>query len=163
LYADVSRIHAALTRDTEGYVLEATRSLQVNSQTVERTLLQSGDRVTLGAGCQLQFRQPVPVSASARLDLVSGHRLPLAVDGVLLMADTLVLGPGSQVHVPMPDLREPIILYRHTGGLGVRHAGNLTIDGQRCGERGMLRQNSTVSGDDFAFTIEPVGTELGKR
>jgi tetratricopeptide (TPR) repeat protein len=163
LYADVSRIHASLTRDTEGYVLEATRPLQVNSQTVDRTLLQSGDRVTLGAGCQLQFRQPVPVSASARLDLVSGHRLPLAVDGILLMADTLVLGPGSQVHVPMPDVLEPIILYRHTNGLGIRHAKNVTIDGQRCGERGLLRPNSTVSGDDFAFTIEPVGTELGRR
>jgi tetratricopeptide (TPR) repeat protein len=163
LYADVSRIHAALTRDTEGYVLEATRPLQVNSQAVERTLLQAGDRITLGAGCQLQFRQPVPVSATARLDLVSGHRLPLAVDGVLLMADTLVLGPGSQVHVSMPDLREPIILYRHVGGLGVRHTGKVTIDGQRCGERGLLRPNSMVSGDDFAFTIEPVGTELGRR
>jgi tetratricopeptide (TPR) repeat protein len=163
LFADVSRIHASLTRDTEGYVLEATRPLQVNSQTVDRALLQSGDRVTLGASCQLQFRQPVPVSASARLDLVSGHRLPLTVDGVLLMADTLVLGPGSQVHVPMPDVQQPIILYRHKEGLGVRHAGNMNIDGQRCAERGLLRPNSTVTGDDFALTIEPVGTELGRR
>jgi hypothetical protein len=136
LFADVSRIHASLTRDTEGYVLEATRPLQVNSQTVDRALLQPGDRVTLGTSCQLLFRQPVPVSASARLDLVSGHRLPLTVDGVLLMADTLVLGPGSQVHVPMPDLGQPIVLYRHKEGLGVRHAGHMNIDGQRCTERG---------------------------
>jgi tetratricopeptide (TPR) repeat protein len=163
LFADVSRIHASLTRDTEGYLLEATRPLQVNSQAVDRALLQSGDRVTLGASCQFQFRQPVPVSASVRLDLVSGHRLPLTVDGVLLMADTLVLGPGTQVHVPMPDLQQPIILYRHKDGLGVRHAGNLTIDGQRCTERGLLRPNSTVTGDDFAFALEPVGTELGRR
>ena len=163
LFADVSRIHASLTRDTEGYVLEATRPLQVNSQTVERALLQSGDRVTLGASCQLQFRQPVPVSASARLDLVSGHRFPLTVDGVLLMADTLVLGPGCQVHVPMPDLEQPIVLYRHMDGLGVRYAGNLNVDGQRCTERGLLRRNSTVSGDDFAFALEPVGTELVRR
>lgn len=163
LFADVSRIHASLTRDTEGYLLEATRPLQVNGQTVERALLQSGDRVTLGASCQLQFRQPVPVSASARLDLASGHRLPLTVDGVLLMADTLVLGPDSQVHVSMADLQQPIVLYRHRDGLGVRFAGNLSIDGQRCAERGLLRPNSTVTGDDFAFTIEPVGTELGRR
>lgn len=163
LFADVSRIHASLTRDTEGYVLEATRPLQVNSQTVERALLQSGDRVTLGASCQLQFRQPVPVSASARLDLVSGHRLPLTVDGVLLMADTLVLGPDSQAHVTMPDVRQPVILYRHKDGLGVRHAGNMHVDGQRCTERALLRPTSTVTGEDFAFTIEPVGTELGQK
>ena len=36
LFADVSRIHASLTRDTEGYVLEATRPLQVNNQPVDR-------------------------------------------------------------------------------------------------------------------------------
>ena len=29
--------------------------------------------------------------------------------------------------------------------------------------RELLRANSTVTGDDFAFTIEPVGTELGRR
>src|SRR5262249_19036801 len=160
LFADVSRIHAVISRDTEGYLLEAMRPLQVNGQPVEKALLQSGDRVTLGSSCQIQFRQPVPVSTSARLDLVSGHRLSLTVDAVLLMADTLVLGPGDQVHVSMPDLRQPIILYRQKDGLGIRHSGNLLIDGQRCRERGQLRPNSTVTGDDFTFAIEPAGTGL---
>src|SRR5262249_47027345 len=48
LFADVSRVHAALMRDTEGYLLEATRTLQVNGQTVAKALLESGDRITLG-------------------------------------------------------------------------------------------------------------------
>jgi tetratricopeptide (TPR) repeat protein len=162
LFADVSRIHAVISRDTEGYLLEAMRPLQVNGQPVEKALLQSGDRVTLGSSCQIQFRQPVPVSTSARLDLVSGHRLSLTVDAVLLMADTLVLGPGDQVHVSMPDLRQSIILFRQKDGLGVRHSGNLLVDGQRCRERGQLRPNSTVTGDDFTFAIEPAGTGLGR-
>jgi hypothetical protein len=162
LFADVSRVHAALVRDSGSYVLEATRPLEVNGHKVDKALLQSGDRVTLGASCQLQFHQPVPVSASARLDLVSGHRLPLAVNGVLLMADTLVLGAGSRVHVAIPDLPEPIVLFRNKDGLGVRHAGNLTIDGQRCRDRGLLRPTSSVTGDDFAFAIEPVGTGMGR-
>jgi hypothetical protein len=162
LFADVSRLHAALTRDSEGYLLEATRSLLVNGRPVEKALLQSGDRITLGGSCQLQFRQPVPVSASARLDLVSGHRLPLTVDGVLLMAETLILGPGPQAHVVMPDLPQPIVLYRQKDGLGVRFAGNLTIDGQRYRERGILRPQSTVAGDEFAFALEPVGTGMGR-
>jgi hypothetical protein len=162
LFADVSRVHAAVNRDAEGYLLEATRSLQVNTRPTDKALLQSGDRITLGGSCQIQFRQPVPVSASARLDIVSGHRLPLSVDGVLLMADTLVLGSGTQVHVAMPDLQQPIVLYRQKEGLGVRYAGDLTIDGQQCHERGSLRPNSTVTGDDFAFAIEPVGTGTGR-
>jgi hypothetical protein len=162
LFADVSRLHAALVRDTEGYLLEASRSLSVNGKPAEKVLLQDGDRVTLGNSCQIQFRQPVPVSASARLDLVSRHRLPLSVEGVILMADTLVLGPGKHVHVEVPDLKQPVVLYRLQDGLGVRYDGDLTVDGQVCKERGLLRPHSTVTGEDFAFAIEPVGTTLGR-
>jgi hypothetical protein len=162
LFADVSRQHAVLTRDEEGYLLDATRPLLVNSRPADKVLLRDGDRLTLGSSCQLQFRQPVPLSASARLDLASGHRLPLTVDGVLLMADTLILGPGPQAHVVMPDLEEPVVLYRHRDGLGVRHSGNLAVDGQRCRERGILRPTSAVNGDAFAFAVEPVGTGTGR-
>jgi hypothetical protein len=163
LFADVSRLHATLTRDAEGYLLEAARPLQVNGQPCDKTLLRSGDRITLGASCQLQFMQPVPVSATARLDLVSGHRLALAVDGVILMADTLVLGPGSQVHVSMPDLRNPIVLFRQKDGLGVRFPGKFTIDGQQQQDRGSLTGAAVVCGDDCSFSVEPVvGTRLGQ-
>jgi hypothetical protein len=161
LFADISRTHAALTRDSEGYLLEAVRAVQVNGQPTEKALLQPGDRITLGSCCQFQFRQPVPVSATARLDLVSGHRLPLTVDGVILMADTLVLGPGSQAHVTIPDLQQPVILFRQKGGLGVRCSGNLTVDGQSCRERGVLGPASQVRGDDFAFAVETLGAKIG--
>jgi hypothetical protein len=158
LFADVSRLHAALTRDSEGYLLEGLRPVQVNGQPVLRTLLRTGDRVTLGSCCQLQFRLPVPVSASARLDLVSGHRLRLTVDGVLLMADTLVLGPAPQAHVVIPDLKQPVVLFRQKDGwLGVRHAGPLAINGRPCRERGTVEPGSTVTGEDFSLTLEPAG------
>ncbi len=162
LFADISRMHAALTRDTEGYLLEALRPVQVNGVPAERTLLRSGDRVTLGTSCQLKFSQPVPVSATARLDLVSGHRLPLAVEHVLLMAETLVLGPDSQAHVAIPDLKSPVVLYRHKEGLAVRCAGSFSIDGQPHRERGVLGPHARVSGDEFAFALEPVGRQLGR-
>ena len=162
LFADVSRLHAALTRDTEGYLLESFRPVQVNGRSVDRTLLRSGDRVTLGTCCQFQFRQPVPVSASARIDLVSGHRLWLAVDAVLLMADTLVLGAGEQVHVAVPDLSTPVILFRQKDGLGVRHAGSLLVNGRSCRDRCTLEPGATVKGDAFTLTLEPVaGKRLG--
>jgi hypothetical protein len=158
LFADVSRLHAALTRDSEGYLLEGFRPVLVNGQPVLRGLLRSGDRVTLGNCCQLQFRLPVPVSASARLDLVSGHRLRLGVDGVLLMADTLVLGPGPQSHVVIPELKQPVVLFRQKDGfVGVRHAGPLAINGRPCRERGALEPGSTVAGEDFSLALEPVG------
>src|SRR5262245_59435083 len=73
LIADVSRLHASLTRDAEGYVLEAGRPVKINGQPTSRSLLRSGDRVTLGRSCQFIFRQPAALSATARLDFVSGH------------------------------------------------------------------------------------------
>lgn len=163
LLADVSRLHALITRDPEGgYLLETSRLVTVNHKAVQKALLRSGDRITLGTACQLQFQQPSAVSTSARLDLTSGHRLPLAVDAVLLMADTLLLGPSSQMHVTVPELKQPVVFYRQKDRVGVRCAGSLTIDGQRCAERGLLGPNSIVQGDDFTFAIEPVGTRMGR-
>jgi tetratricopeptide (TPR) repeat protein len=162
LVADVSRLHATLTRDAEGYLLEAVRPVQVNGQATTRALLRAGDRVTLGTSCQFQFLQPVPVSASARLDLVSGHRLPVAVDAVLLMADTLVLGSGPQVHITVPDLKQPVVLFRYKEGLGLRHGGRLSVNGERGGDRALLPPQAVINGDEVAFALEPVGARLGQ-
>jgi hypothetical protein len=161
LVADVSRLHASLIRDSEGYLLEAIRPIQVNGELTSRALLRPGDRVTLGTSCQFLFRLPVPVSGSARLDLVSGHRLPVGVDAVLLMADTLILASGAQAHVTIPDLRQPVVLFRSKDGLGVRHTGNLVINGRKSPERGMLGPQATVVADEVSFGIETVGPRLG--
>lgn len=155
LVADVSRLHATLTRDGEGYVLEAVRPVQVNGSMVTRALLQAGDRVTMGASCQFLFRLPVPGSTTARLDMVSGHRLPTSVEGVLLMAETLVLSAGSQAHVAIAELDQPIVLFRNRDGLGLRHAGEVRINGQASRGRTLLPPNATVQGADIGFAIEP--------
>ncbi len=154
-------MHATLTRDVEGYLLEAIRAIQVNGQPVTRALLRPEDRVTLGSSCQLLFRQPVPVSLSARLDVVSGHRLPLALDGVLLMADTLVLGNNAQAHVTIPGLKEPLILFRSKDQLGVRCDGPMTIDGQPVTGRCLLDANARVLAGELALSLETAGPRLG--
>jgi tetratricopeptide (TPR) repeat protein len=162
LVADVSRLHATMTRDAEGYLLEGVKALQVNSQPVTRALLRPGDRVTLGTSCQFVFRQPVPISTTARLDIVSGHRLPLSVDGVLLMGESLVIGPGPQAHVIIPELNAPVVLYRQKEGLGVRGRGPLTVNGERFTDKALLGSRSVVSGEEIAFAVEPAGTRLGQ-
>lgn len=161
LFADVSRLHGYLTRDHEGYLLEAVRPMVVNGNKVEKALLQDGDRITLGQVCQLQFHQPVAVSATARLTLASGHRLGQAVDGVILMAETCVLGPAPDAHVVIPDLISPVVLFRRKDGLSVRAEGEFTVDSVASRDRVALHGNSTVAGNDFRFTLEPLGTQLG--
>ena len=69
------------------------------------------------------------VSSSVRLDLTSGHRLPVAVDGVLLMGNELILGSGPEAHVVLPGVPTPVLIYRSKDGLGVRVADTqFTID-----------------------------------
>jgi tetratricopeptide (TPR) repeat protein len=156
LVADVSRLHATLTRDGEGYLVEAVRPIQINAQTVTRALLHSGDRLTLGTTCQFLFRQPVPGNMTARLDLVSGHRFAQAVDAVVVLAETVVLAGGAtNAHVGVPDLKRPIVLYRHKDGLGVHHEGELRVDGKKCVGRTFLGPRANVTGEDIAFAVEP--------
>lgn len=157
IFADVSRMHATLNRDQEGYLIEAARPLLVNGQAQTRSLLRPGDRVTLGQSCQFLFQQPVPVSTSAKLEIASGHRLPYAIDAVLLMAESLVLGPGQQVHVALPDRKTDLVIFRHKDGLGLKCSGDFTIDGQRCKDRGVLGIQATARGPDFALAVEPAG------
>jgi hypothetical protein len=160
LFADVSRMHAEISRDGEGYVVESSRGLHVNGQISERSGLKCGDRVTLGTSCQFVFRQPVSISPTTRLELVSGHRLPLAVDGVILMAENLILGPGNQSHVVLPWAASNIILYRSKDGIGVKYAGSFTVDNSPCRERANLTLPVVVSSEQFSFALEPVGARL---
>ena len=101
IFADLAKVHATLSRDAEGYVLESSRGAMVNGKAVTRAALKPGDRISLGSTCQLAFDQPSPLSPTARLDLVSGHRFQTAVDAILHMADMLILGPGDDPHVPL--------------------------------------------------------------
>lgn len=156
IFADVSRIHASLTRDAECYLLEASKAVSLNSAPTERVVLQHGDTIGLGNSCQMTFELPVPGGLSARLRLSGGRRLPMAVDGVLLMADMLVLGGGDKVHVQIPELEKPLYLLRQKDQLVVKWDGEFRIEGEKCEGRGVMPRAGTVSADPFTFAIEPV-------
>ena len=157
LMGDLSRNHATLIRGGESYVLEAHHSSFVNGKQVsDRTVLRDGDVIRLGSTVELEFRQPSPVSATARLAIVSRHRLPLAVDGVLLMAETCIVGGSGQAHIPAPSLADPVVLYRQGNALWCRAKGGFDVDGRTCADRAALTLRSSVLGDGFSFSLEPL-------
>jgi tetratricopeptide (TPR) repeat protein len=162
LFADISRLHGYLTRDAEGYLLEAVRPLHVNQKAADKVILNDGDRITLGASCQLRFHKPVEISGTARLETLSGHRLPVSVDGVILMADTCILGPAGQAHIVVPDLERPVVIFRRKEGLGVQGVGEFTVDGKKIRDRATLTTQSTVTGENFRLSIEAVGNNIGR-
>ncbi len=161
LFADVSRLHAELSRDGEGYVVESNRGVLVNGKATNRTLLTAGDRVTLGATCQFLFHKPVSVSSTAKLELTSGHRLPVAADAILLMANELILGAAPNTHVVLPGVPNPVLIYRSKDGLGIRVPGGpFRIDDRPHHDRAPLPLPAVVTADNFTLAVEPVTGRL---
>jgi hypothetical protein len=157
LMGDLSRRHATLIRSGESYMLEAHHAAFVNGKSVtDRIVLRDGDVIRLGPTVELEFRQPSPVSATARLAILSRHRLPLAVDGVLLMAETCIVGGTGQAHITAPTLKNPVVLYRQGNSLWCRAPGTFDVDGQTRAARAPLTLQSSVLGEGFSFSMEPL-------
>lgn len=161
LLGDLSRHHASLIRDGDGYILKARHTTFVNGRRVETAALRNGDVIRLGSTVEIEFHQPSPVSSTARLEVVSRHRLPMAVDGVILMAETCILGPSSQAHVPAPNLSAPVVLYRQGPSLWCRAPGEFEVDGKRQAGRAPLASKSSVQGEGFSFSLEPLPAPQG--
>ena len=158
LLGDLSRQHATLARDGEGYVIRAIKPTFVNGKDVTTAPLKDGDVIRLGSTVELEFRQPSPVSATARLRVVSRHRLPLAVDGVILMAETCIVGSARQAHIEAPGLATPVVLYRQGSALWCRATGGFEVDGRACAARAPLTLQSSVLGEGYSFSLEPLGS-----
>lgn len=155
IQADLSRRHARIHRQGDSYVIEPLQATRVNGQVVRgRTLLSDGDEIELAETVRLRFRQPHALSASARLDFVSRHRTQPTADGILLMAESCVLGPKWQNHICCRDWKSDVVLYRRDGGLYCRALELLEIDGHVCDGRGQLGHNSHISGSDFSMSLE---------
>lgn len=153
---DLSRRHAVIHRDGEGYLLEPVREVMLNGKRLERAAsLKDRDRITLGDSVQLCFRRPHPLSHTARLEFLSHHRTQPATDGVLLMAESCILGPATSSHVVCPGWPHDVLLTRQGQTLGCRSSKPFKIDGTEHRERGPLADRSQVAGQDFSFSVEP--------
>ena len=145
LLADLSREHARLRRDAGGYVVEQIKDVRLGGHAItEPRFLADGAQLELGRGLQMRFRQPHPLSASARLEFASRHHTQPSANAVLLMAETCVLGPAPRCHVVCPKWPGEVVLYRQQGGLFCRTSGNVEIDGQSCPGGGKLTLSSRV-------------------
>lgn len=159
LQADISRRHALIRREGEGYLVEPLGgTVKLDGKPIEgAALLSDGDELELGDGVRLRFRRPHVLSASARLEILSRHRTQPFVDGVILMAESCVLGPKWQNHVVCRDWSGDVVLYRREDKLFCRAMESLEIDGQLHDGRGRLGPNSRVVGSDFSLSLELLG------
>lgn len=158
IMADLSRRHARIRRDGEGYLIEAVRDVRVDGRKAEAVAsLSDGCRIELGEGVRMVFRKPNALSATARLDLVSRHHTEPRTDGVLLMAESCILGPKRHSHVVCPGWKQELVLYRHKDALYCRTPGAMEIDGASWTDRGgPLRPDSHIKTEQFSLGLEPV-------
>ena len=158
IQADISRRHVKIRREGEGYVLDPLHEkVKVDGKPVSSPMLLSdGDELELGEGVRLRFRKPHVLSASARLEMISRHRTQPHVDGILLMAESCVLGPKWQNHVVCREWKGDVVLFRQEEKLFCRAMESIEIDGHLHDGRGRLAANSHVLGTDFSLTLEPV-------
>jgi hypothetical protein len=158
ILGDVSRRHAKIRRQGEGYVIEPIGPVAIEGREIHSpALLSDGDEVQLGVGVRFRFRKPHALSATARLDFVSRHRTQPSCDAVLLMAESCVLGPQWHNHVVCRDWDDDVVLYRQDDELYCRAMETIEVDGQVCDGRGRVSHSSHVAGEGFSLSLEEVG------
>ncbi|MDZ4821605.1 MAG: FHA domain-containing protein [Planctomycetota bacterium] len=159
ILGDLSHRHATISRSGEGYTIQPLRAVQINDRPIEQTtMLHDGDNIRLGNSVVYRFRVPHPLSQTARLDPISYHRTQPTTKGILLMAESCILGPASNSQVICPRWTGEVVLFRQPPGsaapLGCRTSQPYSIDGKVAASRAAVQFNSQISGSDFAFGLE---------
>jgi tetratricopeptide (TPR) repeat protein len=158
ILGDLSRQHAQLRRDGEGYVLRSDKDISVNGRAEREVALRDGDQIRLGRNVGLRFAQPSPVSLTARIEFLTPHRLPLSVRAILLMDQTCVIGDSPQAHIQAPGLASPIVIYRQGDELWCQCNGEIQIDDKLHTGRAPLPVGARAQAGDFSFSLEAVTT-----
>ena len=155
LLADLKAAHADIVREGDVYYLQTADIARINELPAgDSNLLKDGDNIQLGANVQLRFRTPHPLCASACLDFLSDHRPAYDLDGVVLLDEVCLLGPGSRYHIDCRTWDEEVLLFRRDETLWCRSQRPFEVS-RTC--ESAVQTGSTVSGADFRFRIEGIG------
>jgi hypothetical protein len=158
LLADLSRHHATLRRTGESYVLDALRDVEIDGRHVESSAaLPAKCELRLGKSLRMSFSRPHPLSATARLQLLTHHHTQPSSAGVVLMAETCILGPSSKCHVQCKNWSCDVVLYKKGDDLWCRTEGDLECAGQKLARGGRISLGQPVTGSGFSFSLEPLG------
>jgi len=156
LLANLSRRHATFVRSGEGYLLEPIGPTWVGHRQIsETTPLASGYDIRMGNNVQLKFRLPSVLSGTAVLEFVSDHRPVVSVDGIVMMEDNCLLGPGRDQHVICPGWTESLVLFRRNGQFWCKSRNPVSVCGKPSPEGGPIHPGDVVAnGAEVRFRIE---------
>ena len=159
LMGPLSRQHATLIRIADDYVIEPHHATNLNAQRIDQaTVLSDGAEIALNESVKFKFCLPTPLSTTARLDTTSSHRGPVSVNGIVLLAETCLFGPGPENHVRCPNWSSSVVLIKRPSGFAVRSHQEITIDGQQHTGLSAVAYGQTIAGPDFRFRMEEYGS-----
>jgi hypothetical protein len=181
LTADLSSRHASIHRSGEGYVIEAHGPVLVASETrasvvptdadppgtrshgsgrivQSRTNLNQGDELVLfregGRGVRLRFTQPNPLTGTAILSIASDHRTEPRYEGIVLLAEACVFGPGPEAHVRCREGKETMLLFRRDAALFCKSPLPFTVSGKPGTGLTPVHVGDYVVGAGISFRLE---------
>ncbi len=153
--ADLSRRHATIRRDGESYVLTPIHRVQLDGIELSRpTVLATDAVIQLGDTVRLRFRRPHALSLSAVLTIESHHKTEPAVDHIVLMSESCILGPQPQSHIHCRAWSDQLVLFRHGEDLQFRSSASIEVDGESAASDAVLAGDCRIEGENFALSIE---------
>ena len=155
IVGDLSRQAAAIRRSGGDYLLQPLQQMWLNDAPVDRAqLLRDGAIMQLGRRVRVGFSKPNPLSATARLDLLSLNKWKPSVDGVLLLADSCVIGPNPGSHVKCPAWKNELLMFRHGDGWCFRTLAEVDVNGQKTQGQIPITAGMRIRGEDFSLSVE---------
>lgn len=104
--ADWPRMAGTIEQDGEDYFWNSVRS------TDPRQLIRRDQVLPIAGSAKMTLGQPSPLCDSAVLMLKAPHRFDQHVDGVVLVNDTLLVGPSSDCHIRFPESTDRAVITR---------------------------------------------------
>lgn len=153
--ANLSRHHATFARSGDSLLLEAHGDTTVNGRRVnDFEGLGADSEVVFGSSVRTLVTMPSELSLTARIDVRTHHRLEHTVDGIILFADTCLLGPSPDSHVRCSDWPESVLLTRRDGQFFCRSRTDLVVGDRLAQGLEEVPIGTVVSGKEIRFCID---------
>lgn len=166
ILADLSRRHATIHRERESYIITPIHQVRVDGTELKGpVVLKNNTLIELGESVRLRFRQPHALSSTAVLTLESHHKTEPAVDSIVLMSESCVLGAQPQSHISCRGWTDDLVLFRRGEDLQFRTAASVAVsnsdeDGKPAPKStttgGVITHNTRIDGENFALSFEEV-------
>jgi len=179
ILADLSRRHATIRREREAYVITPIHRVRIDGTELKGPqVLKPNSVIVLAESVRLRLSQPHALSSTAVLTLESHHKTEPAVDGIVLMSESCILGSQPQSHIPCRGWTDDLVLFRRGEDLQFRTAasvassnddgnGDGNSDGNSDGNGepvpkstttsgGVITHNTRINGENFSLSFEEV-------